>query len=112
MSELFTPGHACVIGVGGDLPNTVDDAIGLAQILTDPERCAYPKGQVSLLTQESAKREDILAALDRLAQSTTPNSTVIIYFSGHGYQVASPMGEAYYLMPFGSDVNKLYWIRN
>jgi hypothetical protein len=95
MSELFTPGHACIIGVGGDLPNTVDDAIGFAKILKDPERCAYPAGQVSLLTQESAKRDDILAALDRLAQSTTPDSTVIIYFSGHGYQVASPMGEAY-----------------
>ncbi len=108
MSELFTHGYACVIGVGADLPNTVEDAIGFAQILTDPERCAYPVEQVSLLTQESAKRDDILAALDRLTQSTTPDATVIIYFSGHGYQVASPMGEAYYLMPCGYDVNRLY----
>ncbi len=108
MSKLFTDGHACIIGVGGDLPNTVDDAIGFAQILNDPERCAYPVEQVSLLSKEHAKREDILAALDRLAQSTTPDSTAIIYFSGHGYQVESPMGEAYYLMPFGYDVNKLH----
>jgi Caspase domain len=108
MSELFSHGHACVIGVGADLPNTVDDAIGIAKILNDPERCAYPVEQVSLLTQESAKRDDILAALDRLAQSTTPDSTAIIYFSGHGYQVASPMGEAYFLMPFEYDVNKLH----
>jgi Caspase domain len=108
MSKLFTDGHACIIGVGGDLPNTVDDAIGFAQILNDPERCAYPVEQVSLLTKEHAKRKDILAALDRLAQSTTPDSTAIIYFSGHGYQVESPMGEAYYLMPFGYDVNKLH----
>jgi hypothetical protein len=108
MSELFTHGYACVIGVGADLPNTVEDAIGFAKILNDPERCAYPVEQVSLLTQESAKRDDILAALDRLAQSTTPDATAIIYFSGHGYQVASPMGESYYLMPFGYDVNRLY----
>jgi hypothetical protein len=108
MSELFTQGHACIIGVGGDLPNTVDDAIGVVQILKDPERCAYPVEQVSLLTKEQAKREDILTALDRLAQSTTPDSTAIIYFSGHGYQVASPMGAAYYLMPFGYDLSKLY----
>lgn len=108
MSELFTQGHACVIGVGGDLPNTVDDAIGFANILKDPERCAYPTEQVGLLTKEQAKRENILAALDRLAQSTTPDSTVIVYFSGHGYQVAGPMGEAYYLMPFGYDQTKLY----
>jgi hypothetical protein len=85
----------------------VDDAIGFAKILNDPERCADPTEQVSLLTQKSAKRDDILAALDRLAQSTTPDSTAIIYFSGHGYQVESPTGEAYYLMPFGYDVNRL-----
>jgi Caspase domain len=108
MSELFTQGHACIIGVGGDLPNTVDDAIGFAQILQDPERCAYPVSQVSLLTKEEAKRDNILAALDRLAQSTTPDSTVIVYFSGHGYQVSSSMGTAYYLMAFGYDQNQLY----
>lgn len=108
MSQRFIQGHACVIGVGGDLPNTVDDAIALANILKDPERCAYPPEQVRTLTQAEAKREDILAALDQLARSTTSNSTVIIYFSGHGYQVNSPMGEAYYLMPFGYDPSKLY----
>jgi hypothetical protein len=108
MSELFTQGHACVIGVGGDLPNTVDDAIGFAKILNDPERCAYPERQVRLLTKEQAKRENVLATLDQLAQSTTPDSTVIVYFSGHGYQVAGPMGETYYLMPFGYDQTKLY----
>lgn len=108
MSELFTQGHACIIGVGGDLPNTVDDAIGFAKILQDPERCAYPVAQVSLLTKEEAKRDNILAALDRLAQSTTPDATVIVYFSGHGYQVSSSMGTAYYLMAFGYDQNQLY----
>lgn len=108
MSELFTQGHACIIGVGGDLPNTVDDAIGFAKILQDPERCAYPVEQVSLLTKEEAKRDNILAALDRLAQSTTPDATVIVYFSGHGYQVSSSMGTAYYLMAFGYDQNQLY----
>jgi Caspase domain len=108
MSQLFTHGHACIIGVGGDLPNTIDDAVGLANILNDPERCAYPPEQVHLLTKDQAKRDDILAALDQLAQSTTTDSTVVVYFSGHGYQVASAMGEEYYLMPFGYDQTKLY----
>ncbi|MDX2241460.1 MAG: caspase family protein [Leptolyngbyaceae cyanobacterium bins.302] len=108
MSELFTQGHACVVGVGGDLPNTVDDAIGFAKILSDPERCAYPNEQVRLLIKEQAKREDILAVLDQLAQATTVDSTVVIYFSGHGYQVTTTTGEAYYLMPFGYDPNKLF----
>jgi uncharacterized caspase-like protein len=108
MSQLFTHGHACIIGVGGDLPNTIDDAVGLAKILNDPERCAYPPEQVHLLTKDQAKRDDVLAALDQLAQSTTADSTVVVYFSGHGYQVASAMGEEYYLMPFGYDQTKLY----
>ncbi|MDZ8263962.1 caspase family protein [Nostoc sp. ChiQUE01b] len=108
MNELFSQGHACIVGVGGDLPNTVDDAIGLANILKDSERCAYQPEQVHLLTKEQANREGVIAALDQLAQSTTPDSTVIVYFSGHGYQVASPMGEAYYLMPFGYDQTKLH----
>ena len=47
----FTHGHALVIGIGADLPNTVDDAVGLADILKDPERCAYPPGQVRMLGQ-------------------------------------------------------------
>jgi CHASE2 domain-containing sensor protein len=37
--------YACVIGVGADLPNTVQDAQGIADILGDPERCAYPPEQ-------------------------------------------------------------------
>ncbi|WP_427157318.1 caspase family protein [Aliinostoc sp. HNIBRCY26] len=108
MNALFSQGHACIVGVGGDLPNTVDDAVGLANILKDAERCAYPPEQVHLLTKEQANREGILTALDQLAKSTTPDATVIVYFSGHGYQVNSPIGEAYYLMPFGYDQTKLH----
>jgi uncharacterized caspase-like protein len=108
VNALFSQGHACIVGVGGDLPNTVDDAVGLANVLKDPERCAYPPEQVHLLTKEQANREGMIAALDQLAKSTTPDATVIVYFSGHGYQVNSPIGEAYYLMPFSYDQTKLH----
>jgi hypothetical protein len=104
----FDRGHALVIGVGADLPNTVDDAAGLADILRDPERCAYPPDQVHLLTGEDATREAVLAALDRLAQAADAQSTVVVYYSGHGYRVAASTGEAYYLMPYGYDVQQLY----
>ena len=108
MGQLFTQGHACIVGVGADLPNTVKDAQGIAEILQDPERCAYEPDQVQLLTAEQATRADILAALDKLAATTDAEATVLVYFSGHGYQVAGPMGEAYYLMPHGYDQKKLY----
>jgi hypothetical protein len=104
----FEQGHALIVGVGGNLPNTVQDAKGLAEILKDGERCGYPAGQVHLLTGEGATRGDVLQALDDLAQSTGDQSTVVVYFSGHGYRVASTMGQAYYLLPFGYDVSRLY----
>ncbi len=36
MSDLFTHGHALVIGMGADLPVTITDAQGIAALLRDP----------------------------------------------------------------------------
>ena len=88
----FNQGHALIIGVGADLPNTVDDAVALAGLLRDPARCAYPPEQVHLLAGERATRDAFLSALDALARSTNPRSTVVVCFSGHGCRVASPVG--------------------
>jgi len=104
----FNQGHALIVGVGADLPNTVDDATGIATILQDPARCAYPPDQVHLFTGKEATRAAILSALDDLVHLPISQPTVIVYFSGHGYQVASPTGEFYYLLPHGYDVNALY----
>jgi serine/threonine protein kinase len=100
-------GHALIIGIGADLSNTVTDAVGLQKILQDPSRCAYPPQQVHLLTAANAHREHILAALDQLAQTTDAQSTVIVYFSGHGYRVMTPTGDSYYLLSYGYDMNRL-----
>jgi hypothetical protein len=108
MMMPFTHGHALIIGVGADLPTTVDDARGLADILHDPARCAYPPEQVQVLTGEQATRENILAALEHLAQTASKEATVMVYFSGHGYRVNSSMGQAYYLMPHGYDAQRLF----
>jgi hypothetical protein len=105
---FFDQGYGLLIGVGADLPNTVDDAAGLADVLRDPERCGYPDEQVCVLTAENAGRDRMLSALDTLARSTTAQSTVVVYFSGHGYQTASSVGQFHYLMPFGYDVSRLY----
>lgn len=104
----FSQGHACIIGVGADLPNTVNDAVGLATLLMDPERCAYPSAQVQTLTSAQATRSDVLRSLDTLAATTTSEATVIVYFSGHGYKVSHPMmGDRYFLMPYGYDLKAL-----
>lgn len=94
----FTSGHALAIGVGADLPNTVTDAVGIANLLCDVERCAYPAAQVQLLTEDKATRTHILAALDQLANTAGPETTTVFYFSGHGYEVSTPIGKQYFLM--------------
>lgn len=108
MSKKFEHGHALVIGVGADLKNTAQDAVGLAETLKDPERCAYLHKQVHVLTEQEATRVNILHKLKQLAQEASSDSTVIFYFSGHGYQITSSIGQVYYLMPFGYDANQLY----
>ncbi len=107
MSELFNSGHAVIVGVGADLPNTVDDAEGLANFLKDEGRCAYPPEQVHLLTGPRATRDTVLAQLDELAKSTDEESTVVVYFSGHGYRIATSLDDFYFLMPYGYDVARL-----
>jgi hypothetical protein len=107
MTEQFVNGHAVIIGVGADLPTTVDDAVGLADILRDQERCAYPPEQVRLLTGERATRTKVLTALDELIATAADDATVMIYYSGHGYEVGTPIGKWYFLMPHGYDLNDL-----
>jgi uncharacterized caspase-like protein len=106
MNTLFEQGHACLIGVGGDLPTTATDAQGLAKVLQDPERCAYPPDQVHLLTGEQATRTQILQTLETLAASTNDDSAVLIYFSGHGHQLLKPF-KSYFLMPYGYNTEDL-----
>jgi hypothetical protein len=106
MSDQFEQGHACVIGVGGDLPSTVNDALGFAKILKDPERCAYPVDQVQVLTGEDATRAKIVTALETLASTTNAESTVLVYFSGHGKQLSGAI-KSYFLMPYGYDSKDL-----
>lgn len=107
MAEQFVNGHAVIIGVGADLPTTVQNAEGLADILRDPERCAYPTEQVQLLTGEQASRGQVLKALDWLIETAADDATVVIYYSGHGYEVGTPIGKWYFLMPYGYDLENL-----
>lgn len=102
MPKTFVDGHAVVVGVGADLAITIDDAAAVADLLRDPGRCAYPPDQVQLLTGEQATAANILAALKKLAKSTSPESTVLVYFSGHGLETP-----AYYLIPHGYDLADL-----
>jgi len=101
--EFFTNGYALLVGVGADMPVTVKDAQALYGVLVDPSLAAYPNGNVTLLTEKEANRENILNALDQLVLTAqnNPEATVSIYFSGHG-GFRRESGE-YFLVPYGYD---------
>ena len=103
-NSLFTHGYALLIGVGGDLPVTVKDATALHDILIAPQRCAYPLGQVKLLTKSQADQSGILDGLDWLISNVQrdENATAIVYFSGHG-----GFAPEYHLVPAGYDSQKI-----
>ncbi len=100
-NQTFTNGYALLIGVGADLLVTVKDATALRDILIDSDRAAYPPKQVTLLTETSATRQNILAAFDQIITQVNQNSdaTVIIYYSGHGGRIQRT--NKYFLLPFG-----------
>ena len=102
-AQSFSLGYAVSVGAGADLPVTVGDATGIAHLLNDPARCAYPRDQVRLLTEGDARRQEVLDALDWLAQSATPEDTAVVYFSGHG--MLTPQG--HYLLPNSYDLQSV-----
>ena len=100
----FTHGYALVVGVGADLPATVQDAKQVAEFLRDPARCAYPPAQVTMLAEAQATRAGVLDGLARLAEyaRTDPQATVVVYLSGHG--VDAPH---FAFLPHGYDLHNL-----
>jgi len=102
MAQIFSHGYAVVIGVGADLPVTIEDAGAISDMLLDPIRCAYPSGQVKLLTGEKAQRNQIVSAMGWLAKSAGRDDTAVVYFSGHGTERPD-----FYLVPYGFTWNDL-----
>lgn len=76
---------ALIIGVGGDqIEYTVNDAKMLHKNLTDKELIGYAAENVILRTEEQATRDGILEAFDELQEKTNEDSTILLYYSGHG----------------------------
>lgn len=110
----FEQGVALIIGVGNyvgegfaSLPATVRDAMSIARVLKDASLCAYPEDRVTMITGDNASRRRILNALGDLGKQTSPESTVVIFFSGHGGQIQTESGVETYLCPRGADINEL-----
>lgn len=99
--NCFINGYALLVGTGADLPVTLKDVQALYEVLVNPSLAAYPQDNILLLKEQEATRENILNALDQLAlkAQNDPQSTVSIYFSGHGGYIQET--EDYFLIPYG-----------
>src|SRR3712207_5390536 len=93
--------HALVIGIANyqhinKLP-PVKDAEDIANLLTDPTRCGYPKDIVTRLLDEQATQAALRQGLSSLSQRCNQHSTGSIYFPGHGGRLESGAHAGQYL---------------
>mgnify|MGYP002397424274 CR=1 FL=1 len=84
---------AVVVGIAAyeHLPSlryTDDDAYLFYAFLKSPEGGALPDGQVKVLIDEAATRENVLAAMRNTLLKAGENDVVVFYFSGHGVEGA------------------------
>jgi hypothetical protein len=95
--------HALVVGIADyanirKLPK-VRDAEDLATAIGDPELCGYDPKNVTVLLDGEATREKIRAGLETLKARCNADSTVFLYFSGHGGQIREGANRGQYLLP-------------
>ncbi len=63
-----------------------DDAYQVYAFLKSPEGGALPDGQIKVLVDEDANRDNILRAMRSLFLKADENDVVLLYFSGHGLE--------------------------
>lgn len=103
MSKLKNA-HALIIGTEyDDGLNTNGDAEDIARILKDQTISGYPTKNVMLIKGKKADRKGILKAFDELIKATDENSSVFLYYSGHGgdYTYEETNQRVFYFCPYG-----------
>lgn len=95
--------HALVIGIADyqhirKLPQ-VKDVQDIAAVLLDSHYCGYPVDNVLSLVDSQATQAAIREAFATLARRSNAESTVLIYFSGHGGRITSGPHADEYLLP-------------
>jgi hypothetical protein len=86
------------------LPDVAKDVAALEQVLIHPERCAYPPGNVKVITGEEASRGNILDQLEwleeRIKADASGNATAVVYYTGHGWRDTSAEPDEFYFIPY------------
>jgi hypothetical protein len=97
--------HALLVGIANYQaisslpPIVIQDVTDIHELLIDPGYCGYAPGNVTLLQDEQATKVGILGALGQLAERCNQESTVLVYISSHGGQIASGPHAGEYLLP-------------
>ena len=105
----FATGYAVVIGVANymnvsPLPEAIlNDARDVAAVLKSNAYCGYEPRNVYLLLDGEATLERIRAAFASVAESSGPDDTVVIFFSGHGARLGNPDDSESALLPIECD---------
>lgn len=90
--------YALLIGIDyEDGLDTRGDAEDLAAVLTDASLCGYPPENVTLLTGSAADRKGIMDALQALVEQTDEQSSVFLFYSGHG----DVLDGTFHFVPYG-----------
>lgn len=82
--------YAVLIGIGTyqdyahipSLPGPVNDVKAFQSMLV--EKYGFAPGNITVLTDSKATRQEVLASLSRLRQTTKGGDFVLIFYSGHG----------------------------
>ncbi|MFY9269455.1 MAG: caspase family protein [Candidatus Manganitrophaceae bacterium] len=120
-SKPVSSAYALVIGIGTyrhpgirPLRFTHADAGAFSKLLLDPERAGFPEENVKVLLDEEATLFNVKHAIsDWLYEEASGDSTVIVYFSGHGGLESDRTGEeadgiAKYLLPWDANPENLF----
>jgi|SRR6185369_2297702 len=109
----FPSGHALVIAVAAypqvaPLPKVViDDARGVAAVLTSPEHCGYDPQKLALLLDANATLDALRRELHALANRAKADDTVVIFFSGHGARIGDAANPESALVPVDCDPTQI-----
>jgi hypothetical protein len=99
-SSIVTAGEkrALLIGINDyaaesipDLYGAINDIEAMRQILIT--RYGFSNEHITMISNEGATREGILAALEQLVESSGKDDLIYIHYSGHGSQVEDRNGD-------------------
>ena len=76
--------YALIIGVGDEKLDTHFDAKDIYDILIDETIAGYDPDNVILLHGENTTTDDIINGFDKISEITDDESSVFLYYSGHG----------------------------